>query len=116
MNKKLVTLIASIFLMLTFQAQAQEGKVNHHNHLARAEAGEVSHNKSSTDAVETINLNTASASAISEMLNGVGPAKAAAIVDFRKKNGPFKSLEEVQQVKGIGEKTLVKNQTIIRFD
>jgi competence protein ComEA len=40
----------------------------------------------------------------------VGPKKAAAIVDFREKNGPFKSIYDLDEVYGIGPKTIDKNQ------
>lgn len=57
----------------------------------------------------TIDVNTADAKAL-ETLNGVGPAKAAAIVDYRSKNGPFKSVEDLEKVPGIGSATIAKNR------
>lgn len=63
----------------------------------------------------SININTASASEIAEALNGVGEAKAEAIVAYRKKNGAFSSLEDLLSVSGIGEKTLEKNASSITF-
>ncbi len=50
-----------------------------------------------------VNLNTATAEQLST-LPGVGEVTARAIVDFRGVNGPFKSAEDLAQVKGIGEK------------
>lgn len=55
-----------------------------------------------------VNINTAGPDAIAEALNGIGPSKAAAIVQYRADNGPFKSVEELKFVKGIGQKTLDK--------
>lgn len=52
-----------------------------------------------------IDINTASAKDL-ELLPQIGPAKAAAIVDDRTRNGPFKSIEDLDRVSGIGEKTL----------
>jgi competence protein ComEA len=54
-----------------------------------------------------INLNTASAAEL-EALPGVGAKTAALIVEFRTKNGPFKKVEELMNVRGIGEKNFLK--------
>ena len=66
--------------------------------------------------IKTLNINTANAEEISQALKGVGPAKAAAIVQFREENGPFKSLEELSQVKGLGAKTIAQNEALISFE
>ena len=57
-----------------------------------------------------ININVSDALTLSRALVGVGPVKAAAIVEYREQNGPFTSLEVLLQVKGIGEGTLRKNK------
>lgn len=54
-----------------------------------------------------VNINTASQSEL-ETLPGVGPAKAKAIVEYRKQHGNFKSVEELKNVKGIGEGIFAK--------
>ena len=59
---------------------------------------------------ETVNINTADAATIDRVLLNVGPAKAQAIVDYRKANGAFKSAEQLAMVKGIGLKTVEKNR------
>lgn len=51
-----------------------------------------------------VNINTASAQEL-QLLPRVGPALAKRIVEFREKNGTFKTSEELMRVKGIGEKT-----------
>lgn len=58
---------------------------------------------------EPVNINTASAIEIADALNGVGEARAAAIVSYREKNGPFMSADGLLLVKGVGEKILEKN-------
>lgn len=59
---------------------------------------------------EVVNINTADAAAIAENLNGIGMAKAQEIVRYREANGAFKSVEELSNVKGVGEKTVEKNR------
>lgn len=54
---------------------------------------------------KAVNINTATAQEL-ESLNGVGPAKAQAIVAYRKQNGDFKTTEDLGKVPGIGDKTL----------
>ena len=58
-------------------------------------------------AVATVNINTASATEI-EALPGIGAKTAALIVEYRQKNGPFKKIEELMNVRGIGEKNFLK--------
>lgn len=62
-----------------------------------------------------VNVNEASAEEIAQSLQGIGDAKAQAIVDHRKANGPFKSAEDLSSVKGIGTKTVEKNKEDIRL-
>lgn len=57
----------------------------------------------------SIDVNTADAKTL-ETLNGVGPAKAAAIVEYRTKNGPFKTVDDLEKVPGIGAATISKNK------
>ena len=54
-----------------------------------------------------ININTATASDF-EALPGVGATTAARIVEYRQKNGPFKKIEELMNVRGLGEKNFLK--------
>jgi competence protein ComEA len=54
-----------------------------------------------------ININTASAADF-DALPGIGAKTAALIVEYRQKNGPFKKVEELMNVRGIGEKNFLK--------
>lgn len=60
-----------------------------------------------------VNINTADAATLAATLNGVGDAKAEAIVAYRQEHGPFKSADGLAQVKGIGLKTVDKNRELI---
>ncbi len=62
-----------------------------------------------------VNVNTADAEAIAAELNGSGWKKAQAIVAYREANGPFKNIEQLAEVKGIGLKTVEKNRTAIKL-
>ncbi|MBB5014611.1 ComEA family DNA-binding protein [Rehaibacterium terrae] len=61
-------------------------------------------------AADKVDINRADAAALAAALNGVGQAKAEAIVAYRKENGPFKSADQLAQVKGIGLKLVEKNR------
>jgi competence protein ComEA len=63
-----------------------------------------------------VNVNTADAATIAKELDGIGPAKAAAIVEYRQKNGPFRAPEDLLKVEGIGQKVLDQNKANIRVD
>ena len=58
---------------------------------------------------EVVNINTADAATLSRALNGIGPAKAEAIIAHREQHGPFKSVEELANVRGIGLATVERN-------
>jgi competence protein ComEA len=54
-----------------------------------------------------ININKADENEL-QNLPGVGPAKAAAIIQYRKENGPFQTVEDIKKISGIGDKTFEK--------
>lgn len=54
-----------------------------------------------------VDINTADAPAL-ETVNGIGPARARAIVEYRKANGPFASVDDLTKVPGIGDKSIVQ--------
>jgi competence protein ComEA len=69
----------------------------------------------SAAAAETVNINTADAATLDRVLVNIGPAKAEAIVSYRKTNGPFRSADQLAQVPGIGLKTVEKNKDRIVY-
>ena len=61
-------------------------------------------------AAERINLNTADAATLADGLVGIGATKAEAIVAHRREHGPFKTVDDLLLVRGIGSSTLDKNR------
>lgn len=59
---------------------------------------------------DVVNINTADAQTLAANIVGVGEKKALAIVNFREEHGPFKSVDEMTQVKGIGLKLIDNNR------
>jgi competence protein ComEA len=64
---------------------------------------------------DPVNVNSADATALAKALNGVGPAKAKAIVAYREKNGPFKTVDQLAMVEGISQKLIDRNRADIRL-
>jgi len=63
-----------------------------------------------------VNVNTADAGTLARELDGIGPAKAQAIVEYRQKNGPFRTADDLLKVQGIGQKVLDQNRANIRIE
>jgi len=72
--------------------------------------------KAPPPAVATVNINTADAVTLASSLKGIGTAKAEEIVRYRETYGPFKSVDELTDVKGIGDSTLEGNRAIITLE
>lgn len=64
----------------------------------------------------TVNINTADSETLARELNGVGKAKAHAIVEYREEHGDFVSADELLEVKGIGMAILEKNLNKLTVD
>lgn len=63
----------------------------------------------------TVDLNTADASTLAKELDGIGLARAKAIVEYREKNGQFRSVDEILNVKGIGPQVLEQNKSSLKL-
>ena len=68
--------------------------------------------KARATADSPVNLNSASVAQL-QTLPGIGASTAQRIVEFRQKNGSFKKIEELMNVKGIGEKSFLKLKPLI---
>ncbi|HEY3983889.1 ComEA family DNA-binding protein [Cedecea sp.] len=63
----------------------------------------------------TVSINSASAEELAQKMNGVGLKKAQAIVSYRDEFGPFKTLEQLQEVPGIGASLVERNLARIKL-
>lgn len=66
-------------------------------------------------AATPVDINHADATTIANSLDGIGMSKANAIVAWRNAHGAFKSVDDLRQIKGIGDKTLARNRDAIRL-
>jgi competence protein ComEA len=64
----------------------------------------------------SVNINEADAETLAASLQGVGESRAQAIVEYRDEHGPFVSVEELTEVNGIGEATLMLNRARISLE
>lgn len=77
------------------------------NDLANANNNISINNASSVSEDGVININTATLEEL-QKINGVGEVKAKSIIEYREKNGGFKSIDEMKNIEGIGDKTFEK--------
>ena len=80
--------------------------------LAAQESGRVPAPKPSAASVIPVNLNTATTAQL-ESLPGIGPATAERIVEYRQEHGGFKKIEELMNVRGIGEVSFLKLKALV---
>lgn len=98
-SKTLSRMFASAMLVLSTVSATQQG-------FAQAPAAE----QKSAPPGEQVNINEADVETLADVLQGVGQSRARAIVEYREQNGPFDSLEELSEVKGVGEATVELNR------
>jgi len=79
------------------------------------ERREVASEESAASGDALIPINSADLEQL-QKLPGIGPAKAQAILDYRREHGPFRSPEELLNVKGIGQKTLEKMLPYLKLE
>lgn len=60
-----------------------------------------------------VNINTASKEVLMTEIKGVGEKRAEAIIAYRKENGPFKSVDDLANVSGVGESIVEKNKDVL---
>ncbi|MGO3345777.1 MAG: ComEA family DNA-binding protein [Marinomonas sp.] len=65
-------------------------------------------------AAEPLDINTATADQFAAVMSGVGEKKAQAIIAYRDKNGPFKTVDQLVEVKGLGDALLERNRPLIQ--
>ncbi|MDY6011897.1 helix-hairpin-helix domain-containing protein [Clostridium sp.] len=92
-------------IIIPSKEESNEIKGPQSNNIASMPSSMASTN--SDDGNEIININTASESELVK-INGIGPAKAKAIISYREENGGFGSIEDIKNVSGIGEGTFLK--------
>jgi competence protein ComEA len=68
------------------------------------------------EVIQQVNINEADANTIADILVGVGASRATAIVQYREEHGRFTSVEQLLEVKGIGEATLMDNREKILIE
>jgi competence ComEA-like helix-hairpin-helix protein len=77
---------------------------------ARAPTATASAPAPAAAATDTVNINTADAATLARVLDGIGAAKAEAIVQYREEHGEFVDVYELANVKGVGERTVELNE------
>lgn len=75
-------------------------------------AAQDTQDRAAKSAPASINLNTATAAQL-EALPGIGPKLAERILDYRKKNGAFKKVEDLMNIQGLGEKNFLKLKPLL---
>ncbi|BBT15718.1 competence protein ComEA [Metapseudomonas otitidis] len=97
----LVRILSLLFVFLGFTGSAIAAETPSKSEPAKVATEQV---------VKKVDINKADAASLQGAMVGVGELKAKAIVEYREANGPFSSVDDLLQVKGIGAKTLEANR------
>ena len=96
MFRMVLSIAAAAFLLAAHTPAASAAQSKTDGRTAAAKPG-----------AKPLNINTASVAEL-DALPGIGAKTAALIVEYRQKNGPFKKIEELMNVRGVGEKNFLK--------
>ncbi|MEB3754943.1 ComEA family DNA-binding protein [Acinetobacter sp. MD2(2019)] len=113
------TIFALLSLTLIHSASASSGesfdqKYQHwrnSQHSVQANSSALSNKQPS----QQVSLNQASALELQQKLTGIGEKKAQAIIQYRQQHGKFNQIDELKNIKGIGEKLFEKNRNKLRL-
>lgn len=97
MKTSLLVLLS--FLSLSFSAIATENLNQQKTNISQQE--------------QQIDLNKADLASLAKSIKGIGPKRAASIIAYREKNGPFKSIDDLAEVKGLGKSFVKKNHVAL---
>ncbi|AGI25232.1 ComEA family DNA-binding protein [Pseudomonas sp. MT3] len=109
--KKSLLSVASLILLASLSFVGVAGAATKAEPVA-APAAESSApaNRAPVAQADTVNINSATVDELLKSLKGIGKVKAQAIIDYRTTNGPFTSVDQLLEVKGIGKGILEKNR------
>ncbi len=110
----LFTAIIAVVFLVSSQPVPAKSATDTPARTTKKVATSSSNSQSGSKTAGKININTASAKTLTQ-LAGIGPKTANNIVAYRKKHGKFKKIDDLLQVKGIGEKTLKKIKSRVRL-
>ncbi len=102
--KSFIALVISIFALSSMASAQVETAIDENQQLQLAMVEMV-----------RVNINTAGPQMLADVLVGVGPAKAQAIIEYREQHGPFTSVEDLAKVRGIGMATIERNRQLIEL-
>ena len=101
------------FEYITMSSGDEKNDANINNSASNTSSEESSSNKESAFKISVVNINTATQTEL-ETLPGIGPSLALKIINYRKENGKFSSIEDIKNVSGIGDAKFENIKNYIR--